>query len=109
MFSVRRSTKYEHNYDADPYLWESDQSTINFTFADFSRSNTWSHETGLSSGFHGYYPEPSGWKTPKPEDGNKMFVNLGYQSQIEKKCPLYCEKSGIFVAIILVTRVYNIP
>ena len=60
------------------------------------------------SGTQGYY-SIKGWRVPKPEDGNKMFVNLGYVSPLEKKCPLYCEKSGIFVERILVTRVYNIP
>ena len=105
MFSVRRSTK------ADPYLWESDQSTINFTFAAFGKSTYWTYETG-SSGILGYPPSsgsPSWWIVPKPEDGNEMFVNLHYSSQIGRKCPLYCEKSGIFVTIILVTRVYDIP
>ena len=99
MFSVRRSTK------ADPYLWESDQSTINFTFAAFSTSTYWTYETG-GSGIRGY---PPSMKEPKPEDGNEMFVNLHYSTQILRNCPLYCEKSGILVTIILVTRVYDIP
>ena len=99
-----------YTYDTDPYLWESDQSPINFTFADFTRSNYLSGDSGVSSGFQGYYAEPAlggGWLKPKPETGNEMFISF-WGTKV-KECPLYCEKSGSFVAIILITKVYNIP
>ena len=110
--SVSRTNRNHHTYDTDPYLWESDQSPINFTFADFTRSGHYlSGDSGVSSGFQGYYAEPAlggGWLKPKPETGNEMFISF-YNTPKVRKCPLYCEKSGIFVTIILITKVYNIP
>ena len=107
--SVRRTKTAHYTYDTDPYLWESDQSPINFTFADFTRSNYLSGDSGVSSGFQGYHAEPAlggGWLVPKPETGNEMFISF-YTPKV-RKCPLYCEKSGIFVTVISVARVYNI-
>ena len=97
MFSVSRATR--HGDKTLPYFWESDQSTINFTFANFNDKSTWVYETGLSAGLHGYRSEGvfGGWRVPKPEDGNEMYIALGAYSQIEKKCPLYCEKSGMYI------------
>ena len=96
--------------DTGPYLWESDQSPINFTFADFG-SITWPNklraQAGLSSGFQRFKPVGGGWITPTPETGNEMFIS--FYALKTALCPLYCEKSGIFVTIILVTKVYNIP
>ena len=51
MFAVRRSTTYHYSYDTDPYKWESDQSLINFTFADYENINHWYADTGMSNGF----------------------------------------------------------
>ena len=105
-FSVSRTKTHHNNYDTDPYLWESDQSPINFTFADFTKSNNLRGDAGVSSGFQGYHPESGGWISPKPETGNEMFISF-YTFKVSQ-CPLYCEKSGIFVTVILVARVYNI-
>ena len=88
VFEVSRST----TTTTDPYKWESDQANINLTFADFGRGSA---DTGLSSGFQGYYTIAGPWIYPTPESGNEMFVNLYYGSAT-KECPLYCEKSGIF-------------
>jgi hypothetical protein len=101
--SVSRTKKNHNNYDTDPYLWESDQSPINFTFADFTKSTSLRGDAGVSSGFQGYHAEPAlggGWLVPKPETGNEMFISF-YTPKV-RKCPLYCEKSGIYVTIILI-------
>ena len=105
--SVSRTKKYHYTYDTDPYLWESDKSPINFTFADFTHYYLYA-DAGVSSGFQGYYAEGPRFIYPKPETGNEMFISF-HNSYKTTKCPLYCEKSGIFVTIILITRVYNIP
>ena len=106
--SVSRTKWYHYTYDTDPYLWESDKSPINFTFADFTWEKRLYADSGVSSGFQGYQVLGGGWMYPKPETGNEMFISF-YNSYKTTKCPLYCEKSGIFVTIILITRVYNIP
>ena len=107
--SVSRTNRNHHTYDTDPYLWESDKSPINFIFANFTRSNYLSGDSGVSSGFQGYYPFKGGSFTyPKPETGNEIFISF-QSSHKTTKCLLYCKKSGIFVTIILITKVYNIP
>ena len=52
-------------------------------------------ETGVSSGFQGYYAVENGPAhfKPTPETGNEMFISF-YPFK-DTKCPLYCEKSGI--------------
>ena len=94
MFAVKRSTTYHYSYDTDPYKWESDQSLINFTFADFGGIDYWYADTGTSSGFMGYYDQAGSWITPTPETGNEMFVSF-YSGWDYSECLLYCEKSGI--------------
>ena len=94
MFAVRRSTTYHYSYDTDPYKWESDQSLINFTFADYENINHWYADTGISNGFMGFYQQQNIWIEPKPETGNEMFVSF-YSGWHASECLLYCEKSGI--------------
>ena len=98
MFAVSRSTTHHYTYDTDPYLWESDKSYINFTFSDFGHIPYWYADTGVSSGFQGYYPKvlpPGSWIEPTPETGNEMYISF-YNGRATYECPLYCEKSGIF-------------
>ena len=101
MFSVRRATGWERwkcCWKTDPFFWESDGSTPNLTFFNVNDPSVRYYETGLSATLHGYRSEGvfGGWTTPKPEDGNEMYISLGAYAQIEKKCPLYCEKSGTY-------------
>ena len=97
MFSVRRATRWG-SYQTDPFFWESDQSTINFTFVTVNDPSVRYYETGLSNSWQGgvFRGASAGWVYPKPEDGNEMYIALGAYAQIEKSCPLYCEKSGTY-------------
>ena len=104
MFSVRRPTRWGPTWQTDPYFWESDQSIINCTIVSCGAGSFWYYETGFSTGFQVYSPV-----IPTRGDDDKMHIALGYSGQVEKPCPLYCEKSGIFGIIILEITVYNIP